>query len=167
MCSLQVAEAVNDSYKRLLKPSIETEFAGISKEKADEEAIRVFAGNLRQLLLAPPLGQKRVIGIDPGFRTGCKIVCLDAQGALLHNETIYPHPPKSEYQTAGRKLVKLVEQYKIEAIAIGNGTASRETEQFVTSQRYDREIQVLVVSEDGASIIQPPKRHAKNFLIMT
>lgn len=93
MCSLQVAEAVNDSYKRLLKPSIETEFAGISKEKADEEAIRVFAGNLRQLLLAPPLGQKRVIGIDPGFRTGCKIVCLDAQGALLHNETIYPHPP--------------------------------------------------------------------------
>ena len=163
MCSLQVAEAVNDSYKRLLKPSIETEFAGISKEKADEEAIRVFAGNLRQLLLAPPLGQKRVIGIDPGFRTGCKIVCLDAQGALLHNETIYPHPPKSEYQTAGRKLVKLVEQYKIEAIAIGNGTASRETEQFVTSQRYDREIQVFVVSEDGASIYSASKTAREEF----
>lgn len=151
-CSRQVCEAVNDAYKRLLKPAIETEFAALSKEKADDEAIRVFAGNLRQLLLAPPLGQKRVLGIDPGFRTGCKVVCLDAQGTLLHNEAIYPHPPKSEYQLAGRKLVKLVEQYRIEAIAIGNGTASRETEQFVTSQRFDREIQVFVVSEDGASI---------------
>lgn len=162
-CSQQVAEAVNDAYKRLLKPAIETEFAGISKEKADEEAIRVFSGNLRQLLLAPPLGQKRVIGIDPGFRTGCKIVCLDAQGALLHNETIYPHPPKSEYQLAGRKLVKLVEQYKIEAIAIGNGTASRETERFVTSQRYDHEIQVFVVSEDGASIYSASKTAREEF----
>lgn len=162
-CSRQVAEAVNDAYKRLLKPAIETEFAGISKEKADEEAIRVFSGNLRQLLLAPPLGQKRVIGIDPGFRTGCKIVCLDAQGALLHNETIYPHPPKSEYQLAGRKLTKLVEQYKIEAIAIGNGTASRETEHFVTSQRYDREIQVFVVSEDGASIYSASKTAREEF----
>ena len=150
-CAHQVAEAVNDAYKRLLKPSIETEYAAISKEKADDEAIRVFAGNLRQLLLAPPLGQKRVMGIDPGFRTGCKVVCLDAQGALLHNEAIYPHPPKSEYKQAARKLTQLVEQYKIEAIAIGNGTASRETEQFVISQRYDREIQVFVVSEDGAS----------------
>ena len=120
-----------DAYKRLIKPGIETEFAAASKEKADEEAIRVFAGNLRQLLLAPPLGQKRVLGIDPGYRTGCKVVCLDAQGTLLHNEAIYPHPPKSEYQQAARKLTKLVEQYKIEAIAIGNGTASRETEQFV------------------------------------
>ena len=147
-CSRQVAEAVADSYKRLIKPGIETEFAASSKEKADEEAIRVFAGNLRQLLLAPPLGQKRVMGIDPGYRTGCKVVCLDAQGTLLHNEAIYPHPPKSEYQQAARKLVKLVEQYKIEAIAIGNGTASRETEQFVTGQRYDREVQVFVVSEE-------------------
>lgn len=156
-CSAQVAEAVNDAYKRLLKPAIETEFSALSKEKADEEAIRVFAENLRQLLLAPPLGQKRTMGIDPGYRTGCKVVCLDAQGTLLHNEAIYPHPPKSETVLAGRKLVKLVEQYKIEAIAIGNGTASRETERFVTSQRYDREVQVFVVSEDGASIYSASK----------
>ena len=162
-CAHQVAEAVNDAYKRLLKPSIETEYAAISKEKADDEAIRVFAGNLRQLLLAPPLGQKRVMGIDPGFRTGCKVVCLDAQGALLHNEAIYPHPPKSEYKQAARKLTQLVEQYKIEAIAIGNGTASRETEQFVTSQRYDREIQVFVVSEDGASIYSASKTAREEF----
>ena len=154
-CSAQVAEAVNDAYKRLLKPAIETEFSALSKEKA--EAIRVFAENLRQLLLAPPLGQKRTMGIDPGYRTGCKVVCLDAQGTLLHNEAIYPHPPKSETALAGRKLVKLVEQYKIEAIAIGNGTASRETERFVTSQRYDREVQVFVVSEDGASIYSASK----------
>lgn len=156
-CSAQVAEAVNDAYKRLLKPAIETEFSALSKEKADEEAIRVFAENLRQLLLAPPLGQKHTMGIDPGYRTGCKVVCLDAQGTLLHNEAIYPHPPKSETALAGRKLVKLVEQYKIEAIAIGNGTASRETERFVTSQRYDREVQVFVVSEDGASIYSASK----------
>lgn len=162
-CARQVAEAVRDAYKRLLKPSIETEYAALSKEKADEEAIRVFAGNLRQLLLAPPLGQKRVMGIDPGFRTGCKIVCLDAQGSLLHNEAIYPHPPKSEYSLAARKLVKLVEQYKIGAIAIGNGTASRETEQFVTSQRYDREVQVFVVSEDGASIYSASKTAREEF----
>lgn len=162
-CSRQVCEAVNDAYKRLLKPAIETEFAALSKEKADDEAIRVFAGNLRQLLLAPPLGQKRVLGIDPGFRTGCKVVCLDAQGTLLHNEAIYPHPPKSEYQLAGRKLVKLVEQYRIEAIAIGNGTASRETEQFVTSQRFDREIQGFVVSEDGASIYSASKTARDEF----
>lgn len=162
-CSRQVCEAVNDAYKRLLKPAIETEFAALSKEKADDEAIRVFAGNLRQLLLAPPLGQKRVLGIDPGFRTGCKVVCLDAQGTLLHNEAIYPHPPKSEYQLAGRKLVKLVEQYRIEAIAIGNGTASRETEQFVSSQRFDREIQVFVVSEDGASIYSASKTARDEF----
>lgn len=162
-CSRQVCEAVNDAYKRLLKPAIETAFAALSKEKADDEAIRVFAGNLRQLLLTPPLGQKRVLGIDPGFRTGCKVVCLDAQGTLLHNEAIYPHPPKSEYQLAGRKLVKLVEQYRIEAIAIGNGTASRETEQFVTSQRFDREIQVFVVSEDGASIYSASKTARDEF----
>lgn len=162
-CSSQVTEAVKDAYKRLLKPAIETEFSALSKEKADEEAIRVFAENLRQLLLAPPLGQKRVMGIDPGFRTGCKVVCLDAQGTLLHNEAIYPHPPKSEEALAARKIVKLVEQYKIEAIAIGNGTASRETERFVTSQRYDREVQVFVVSEDGASIYSASKTAREEF----
>lgn len=162
-CSLQVQEAVRDAYKRLLKPSIETEFAALSKQKADEEAIRVFAGNLRQLLLAPPLGQKRVMGIDPGYRTGCKIVCLDAQGNLLHNETIYPHPPKSEHALSSRKLTKLVEQYAIEAIAIGNGTASRETESFVTSLRYDRKLQVFVVSEDGASIYSASKTAREEF----
>lgn len=163
VCSAQVAEAVNDAYKRLLKPAIETEFSALSKEKADEEAIRVFAENLRQLLLAPPLGQKRTMGIDPGYRTGCKVVCLDAQGNLLHNEAIYPHPPKSETALAGRKLVKLVEQYKIEAIAIGNGTASRETERLVTSQRYDREVQVFIVSEDGASIYSASKIAREEF----
>ena len=162
-CSQQVKEAVRDAYKRLLKPSIETEFATLSKEKADEEAIRVFAGNLRQLLLAPPLGQKRVMGIDPGYRTGCKVVCLDAQGNLLHNETIYPHPPKSEHGISARKLTKLVEQYQIEAIAIGNGTASRETEAFVTNQRYDRKLQVFVVSEDGASIYSASKIAREEF----
>ena len=162
-CSQQVKEAVRDAYKRLLKPSIETEFAALSKEKADEEAIRVFAGNLRQLLLAPPLGQKRVMGIDPGYRTGCKVVCLDAQGNLLHNETIYPHPPKSEHSLSARKLTKLVEQYQIEAIAIGNGTASRETEAFVTNQRYDRKLQVFVVSEDGASIYSASKIAREEF----
>ena len=162
-CSQQVKEAVRDAYKRLLKPSIETEFAALSKEKADEEAIRVFAGNLRQLLLAPPLGQKRVMGIDPGYRTGCKVVCLDAQGNLLHNETIYPHPPKSEHGISARKLTKLVEQYQIEAIAIGNGTASRETETFVTNQRYDRKLQVFVVSEDGASIYSASKIAREEF----
>ena len=162
-CSQQVKEAVRDAYKRLLKPSIETEFAALSKEKADEEAIRVFAGNLRQLLLAPPLGQKRVMGIDPGYRTGCKVVCLDAQGNLLHNETIYPHPPKNEHGISARKLTKLVEQYAIEAIAIGNGTASRETEAFVTGQRYDRKLQVFVVSEDGASIYSASKIAREEF----
>ena len=162
-CSLQVKEAINDAYKRLLKPSIETEFAIQSKEKADEAAIRVFAENLRQLLLAPPLGQKRVMGIDPGYRTGCKVVCLDAQGNLLHNETIYPHSPKNEHSISSRKLTKLVEQYQIEAIAIGNGTASRETESFVTNQRYDRKLQVFVVSEDGASIYSASKIAREEF----
>lgn len=151
-CAQQVETAVDDAYKRLLKPSIETEFAALSKEKADEEAIRVFAGNLRQLLLAPPLGQKRVMGIDPGFRTGCKVVCLNEQGELLHNETIYPHPPKNEYRQAGNKIVQLVEQYQIEAIAIGNGTASRETEAFIAHQVFNRQVQAFMVSEDGASI---------------
>ena len=156
-CAEQISEAVKDSYKRLLKPSIETEFATLSKEKADEEAIRVFAENLRQLLLASPLGQKRVLAIDPGFRTGCKVVCLDAQGNLLHNENIYPHPPVDKTKEAAAKLRKMVEAYSIEAIAIGNGTASRETEQFVTTQSFDREVQVFVVSEQGASIYSASK----------
>lgn len=155
--SAQVEEAVKDSFKRLLKPSIETEFAAFSKEKADKQAIKVFAENLRQLLLSPPLGQKRVLGIDPGFRTGCKIVCLDAQGNLLHNETIFPHPPQNERHKASSKITQLVNTYDIEAIAIGNGTASRETEQFVTNRNFDREIQVFVVSEDGASVYSASK----------
>ena len=146
-----------------MKPSIETELANLSKEKADEEAIRVFAQNLNQLLLAAPLGQKRVLAIDPGYRTGCKVVCLDAQGNLLHNETIYPHPPQNEKAMASKKLTKLVEQYKIEAISIGNGTASRETESFVTCLRYDRELQVFVVSEDGASIYSASKIAREEF----
>ena len=151
-CGKQVSLAVEDGYKRLLKPSIETEFASITKEKADEEAIRVFAENLRQLLLASPLGQKRVLAIDPGFRTGCKVVCLDAQGNLIHNENIYPHPPVDKTKEAAAKMRKMVEAYQIEAIAIGNGTASRETEYFVTNQQFDRALQVFVVSEQGASI---------------
>ena len=162
-CSRMVSEAIGDAYKRLLKPAIENEYAAISKEKADEEAIKVFAENLRQLLLSPPLGQKRVMGVDPGYRTGCKIVCLDAQGTLLHNEAIYPHPPKNETSMAARKITKLVEQYRIEAIAIGNGTASRETEQFITSLRYDHEVQVFVVSEDGASIYSASKTAREEF----
>jgi len=157
LSSEQVSEAVSDAYKRLLKPSIETEFASESKAKADTEAIRVFAENLRQLLLAPPLGQKRVLGIDPGFRSGCKIVCLDAQGNLLHNETIYPHAPQNETTQAMRKVQKMVEAYNIQAIAIGNGTAGRETEQFIQNTRFDREVQVFVVSENGASIYSASK----------
>ena len=152
-----VYDAVKDAYKRLLKPAIETEFAASSKLKADEEAIVVFTDNLRQLLLAPPLGQKRTLAIDPGFRTGCKIVCLDAQGDLLHNETIYPHPPQNEFALAMRKVQKMVEAYNIEAIAIGNGTAGRETERFIQSIRFDRVVKVFVVSENGASIYSASK----------
>jgi len=155
--SQQVGEAVSDAYKRLLKPSIETEFASESKAKADTEAIRVFAENLRQLLLSPPLGQKRVLGIDPGFRTGCKVVCLDAQGNLLHNETIYPHPPVNDTSQAMRKVQKMVEAYDIQAVAIGNGTAGRETEQFIQNTRFDREVKLFVVSENGASIYSASK----------
>jgi uncharacterized protein len=161
--SNQVAEAVKDSYKRLLKPSIETEFANESKAKADVEAIRVFAENLRQLLLGAPLGQKRVMGIDPGFRTGCKIVCLDAQGNLLHNETIYPHPPTNEKLNAARKIAQLVESYQIEAIAIGNGTAGRETEQFISNLQYNRKVQIFSVSENGASIYSASKVAREEF----
>lgn len=157
VCGRLVSEAVADSYKRLLRPSIETEFAAGSRTKAEEEAIRVFAANLKQLLLSPPLGQKRVLGIDPGFRTGCKVVCLDNQGTLLHNEAIFPHAPRNEYAQAQRKLAQLVEQYNIEAIAIGNGTASRETERLVKSISFDREVQAFVVSEDGASVYSASK----------
>lgn len=161
--SRQVAEAAADAYKRLLKPSIETEFAAQSKEKADEEAIRVFAENLRQLLLAAPLGQKRVLAIDPGFRTGCKVVCLDAQGNLMHNENIYPHPPVNKTSEAAAKLRKMVEAYQIEAICIGNGTASRETEDFIGRQSFDRQIPVFVVSEQGASIYSASKTAREEF----
>ncbi|MGE5409642.1 MAG: Tex family protein, partial [Clostridiales bacterium] len=162
-CADQMELAVEDAYKRLLEPSIETEFANLSKEKADEEAIRVFAENMRQLLLAAPLGQKRVLAIDPGFRSGCKIVCLDAQGNLIHNETIYPHKPQEEVKQAARKLSSLVSSYQIEAVAIGNGTASRETEQFIKKLRFDRDLKVYVVSEDGASIYSASKIAREEF----
>jgi uncharacterized protein len=155
--SEQVEIAVKDGYKRLLKPSIESEFAASSKEKADTQAIKVFAENLKQLLLSPPLGQKRVLGIDPGFRTGCKLVCLDAQGTLLHNETIYPHPPQKERSQSRTKLISLVNSYSIDAIAVGNGTAGRETEEIISNIPFDRDIQVFVVSEDGASIYSASK----------
>jgi uncharacterized protein len=161
--SVQVEMAVKDSYKRLLKPSIETEFAALSKERADEQAIRVFAENLRQLLLAPPLGPKRVMGVDPGYRTGCKLVCLDATGNLLHNETIYPHPPQNDKSKASAKILSLVSAYAIDAIAVGNGTASRETESFLTHLRYSRNIQIFVVSEDGASVYSASKVAREEF----
>ena len=152
-----VKEAVKDSWKRLLASSMETEFRNISKEKADEEAILVFADNLKQLLLASPLGEKNVLAMDPGYRTGCKIVCLDRQGNLLHNETIYPHPPQNETALSIKKILSLVNAYKIEAIAIGNGTASRETEDFIKWVKFDKDIQVFVVSEAGASIYSASK----------
>ncbi|WP_291529595.1 Tex family protein [Bacteroides sp. UBA939] len=157
-CGQQVADAVQDAYKRLLKSSIETEFAAQSKEQADEEAIRVFVQNLRQLLLASPLGQKRVMGIDPGFRTGCKVVCLDAQGNLLHNENVYPHISIGKTQEAVTKVQKMVEAYRIEAVAIGNGTASRETKNFISGITFKQDsLQIFVVSEQGASIYSASK----------
>lgn len=161
--SNHVEVAVKDAYKRLLSSSIETEFAKASKEEADKEAIRVFSENLRQLLLASPLGQKRVLAIDPGYRTGCKVVCLDAQGNLMHNETIYPHAPQNQGKMAAKKLTNMVETYNIQAIAIGNGTASRETERFVTNLHYDRKVQVFVVSEAGASIYSASKVAREEF----
>ena len=152
-CSEQLSQAISDSYSRLLKPSIETEYRNLVKEKADNEAINVFAKNLRQLLLGSPLGQKRVLALDPGFRTGCKVVCLDAQGNLLHNETIYPHPPQHETKQAAKKIKHLVESYQIDAIAIGNGTAGRETESFIKNVvKFERDVLVFVVNEAGASI---------------
>ena len=159
-CGRLVAEAVEDGYKRLLKPSIETEFSNLSKEQADDEAIRVFAENLRQLLLSAPLGQKRVMGIDPGFRTGCKVVCLDAQGNLLHHEAIFPHPPVNHRMQATVHVQQMIQDYHIEAIAIGNGTASRETRAFVEevlSSRNELVPRVYVVSEDGASVYSASK----------
>ncbi len=158
-----VWNAIEDGFKRLLKPSIETEFANISKERADQEAIRIFVKNLEQLLMSPPLGQKRVLALDPGFRTGCKVVCLDAEGNLLHNEAIYPHPPKNERRAAADKLWTLTKQYKVEAVSIGNGTASRETEEFVRGLGLPKEIQIFVVSEDGASIYSASKVAREEF----
>jgi uncharacterized protein len=152
-----VGSAIKESWKRLLSSSMETEFRNISKEKADEEAIRVFVDNLRQLLLASPLGEKNVLAIDPGFRTGCKVVCLDRQGNLLHNEAIYPHPPQNQTALSIKKILSLVNAYKIEAIAIGNGTASRETEDFIKWVKFENDIQVFVVSEAGASIYSASK----------
>jgi uncharacterized protein len=150
--SEQLSIAIKDSYKRLLSQSIETEFAGLSKEKADEEAIRVFAENLRQLLLEAPLGQKRILAIDPGYKSGCKVVCLDENGNLIHNQNIYPHPPRNEAEMAMKQIKTLVNSFKIDAIAIGNGTASRETEFLVKKIRFDRDVKAFVVSEDGASV---------------
>jgi len=161
--AVQVKTAVRDSYKRLLFPAMESEYLTLSKQKADEEAIRVFAENLRQLLLASPLGNKRVLALDPGFRTGCKVVCLDETGGLLHNETIYPHPPQHEYKQAAAKVVNMVATYKIEAIAIGNGTAGRETEAFIQQLRFDRKVQVFVVSENGASVYSASKIAREEF----
>jgi len=148
---------VKDSWKRLLSSSMETEFRNLSKEKADIDAINVFADNLRQLLLASPLGEKNILAIDPGYRTGCKVVCLDRQGNLLHNETIYPHPPQNQTALSIKKILTLVNAYKIEAIAIGNGTASRETEDFIKYVKFENDIQVFVVSEAGASIYSASK----------
>lgn len=162
-CSSLVAEAVEDSYKRLIKPAIETEFANLSKEKADEEAIGVFTENLRQLLLSAPLGQKRVMGVDPGFRTGCKIVCLDAQGNLLHHEAIFPHPPVNKRSLAAQQIERMVEKYDIEAMAIGNGTASRETAEFIKSLNFKHEVKQFVVSEDGASVYSASKTAREEF----
>ena len=162
-----VADAVADSFKRLLKPSIETEYAQLSKDKADEEAIRIFVRNLEQLLMSAPLGQKRVLALDPGFRTGCKVVCLDAEGNLLHHDVIFPHPPKSQFIDSMNTIEDLVKKYKIEAISIGNGTASRETEEFIKGldlkletlkpETTTKTIPVFVVSEDGASIYSASK----------
>ena len=162
-CSSLVGEAVEDSYKRLLKPAIETEFANLSKEKADEEAINVFTENLRQLLLSAPLGQKRVMAVDPGFRTGCKVVCLDEQGNLLHHEAIFPHPPVNKQQQAAQQVEKMVERFNIEVIAIGNGTASRETTAFIKSLHFNHDVKQFVVSEDGASVYSASKTAREEF----
>lgn len=152
-----VQDAIDDAWKRLLEPSLETEMRALYKEKADEVAVKVFAENLRQLLLAAPLGKKRVLALDPGFRTGCKVVILNELGALIHNETIYPHPPQNEHGKAAAKIAHLVQAYKIDVIAIGNGTAGRETEDFIKSIRFDRDITAVMVNESGASIYSASK----------
>ncbi len=156
-CSDQIILAIKDAYKRLLLPSLSNESIKLAKEKADEAAIRVFSKNLKQLLLGAPLGEKRILAIDPGFRTGCKVVCLSAQGDLLHNETIYPHPPQNDNSGAIKKISSLADAYKIEAIAIGNGTASRETEQLIKRVHFKNAVEVFVVSEAGASIYSASK----------
>ncbi|MDX9905375.1 MAG: Tex family protein [Bacteroidales bacterium] len=156
-CAEQICKAVNDSYNRLLQPSMENEIKAAAKEKADKYAITVFADNLKQLLMQPPLGQKNVLAVDPGFRTGCKLVCLDKQGNLLHNETIYPHPPENQVKMAEKKILSLVDAYKIEAIAIGNGTAGRETERFIRNIRFDKDLIAVMVNESGASIYSASK----------
>ncbi len=161
--SKYILQAIKDSYKRLIEPSISKEFYNIAKEKADEKAINVFAKNLRQLLLSPPLHNQNILGIDPGYRTGCKIVCIDKQGNLLTNATIYPHKPQQGTKLALKKLSSLIEIYKIDAIAIGNGTASRETENFVKRLKLKRQIRVFVVSEDGASIYSASKIAREEF----
>ena len=161
--SEQVELAIKDSYKRLLKPSIETEHRNALKEAADIQAIAVFSENLKQLLLTAPVGQKRILALDPGFKSGCKLVCLDENGELVHNENIYPHPPQKDTAMASKKLVSLVERYKIEIIAIGNGTASRETEYFIKRLKFDRKLQVFMVSEDGASIYSASKVAREEF----
>ncbi len=153
----QIEIAIKDSFKRLLSSSLETEIRNIAKEKADDEAIMVFVENLRQLLLAPPLGQKSVLAIDPGFKSGCKVVCLNNLGDLMHNETIYPHPPQNEAAMAAKKINTLVNSHKIEAIAIGNGTAGRETERFIQKMRFNQPVEVYVVNENGASIYSASK----------
>lgn len=155
--SMLVEEAAEDSFKRLVKPSIETEFAALSKSKADDEAIDMFAQNARQLLFAPPLGHKRILAVDPGFRTGCKVVCLDENGNLLHHDVIYPTAPNYDIDGATDKVCALVEKYAIDAISLGNGTASRETERFLKRLRYSRKVDVYVVSENGASIYSASK----------
>ncbi len=152
-----VQDSIDDAWKRLLEPSMETEMRALYKEKADEVAVKVFAENLRQLLLAAPLGKKRVLALDPGFRTGCKVVILNELGALVHNETIYPHPPQNEHGKAAAKIAHLVQAYKIDVIAIGNGTAGRETEDFIKSIRFDRDITAVMVNESGASIYSASK----------
>ena len=162
-CADQIREAVYDAYQRLMQPSMETEIRAMAKEKADHYAIRVFADNLRQLLMVPPLGQKNVLAIDPGFRTGCKIVCLDKQGNLLHNETIYPHPPENQVKMAEKKILSLVDAYKIEAIAIGNGTAGRETERFIRNIRFSKDITAIMVNESGASVYSASKIAREEF----
>lgn len=164
-CKRLLYEALEDGYKRLLQPNIETEFANLSKEKADDEAINVFAQNLRQLLMDAPLGQKRVMGIDPGFRTGCKVVCLDAQGNLLHHEAIFPHPPVNRLMEAKMHVLDMISDYQIEAIAIGNGTASRETREFIEDLASLKEGApvVFVVSEDGASVYSASKTARDEF----